>query len=99
MSELRHRQPTAASPQRDTDTTPQREPQRRTDDDDHGISVLDIIRILVTLVIASCGLSYYMTDTESLLWGYRPWFTRWPVMKQYLVKDLGQHTANTRTIY
>ena len=50
-----------------------------------GISLLDIIRILVTLVIASCGLSYYMTSAESLLWGYRPWFTRWPVLMRYIV--------------
>lgn len=95
MSELRQRQPTAASgSQQDTDTAPRREPQRRTDDNDHGISVLDMIRVLVTLVIASCGLSYYMTNTESLLWGYRPWFTRLPVVKQYLVIPPDQTTHN-----
>lgn len=87
MSELRQRQPAAASEsRRSADTTPQREPQRRTEDeDDHGISLLDIIRIIVSLILLSCGLSYYMTNTESYLWGYRPWFTRWPVMKAYLV--------------
>jgi predicted heme/steroid binding protein len=51
---------------------------------DGGISVTDIIRVLLTLVVASCGLSYYMTG-ESVLWGYRPWFTRWPVLVQYIV--------------
>lgn len=59
-----------------------------------------MIRVLVTLVIASCGLSYYMTNTESLLWGYQPWFTRWPVVKQYLVfppEDL-DHTTTIITI-
>ena len=88
MSELRQRQPAAGSGRQqdtDADTAPRRQPQRRTDDDDPFIGVLDIIRVLVTLVIASCGLSYYMTNTESVLWGYRPWFTRWPVVKQYLV--------------
>lgn len=50
-----------------------------------GISILDIIRVLVTLVVASCGLSYYTTSSESLLWGYRPWFTRWPLVVQYIV--------------
>ncbi|PWY89985.1 cytochrome b5 [Aspergillus heteromorphus CBS 117.55] len=48
------------------------------------ISLLDIIRVLVTLVIASCGLSFYMTSSESILWGYRPWFTRWPVLMRYV---------------
>lgn len=51
-----------------------------------GISILDIIRVLATLVIASCGLSYYMTSSESLLWGYRPWFTRLPVLMRFLVR-------------
>ncbi|KAF7592290.1 hypothetical protein BBP40_000421 [Aspergillus hancockii] len=50
----------------------------------NGTSILDIIRVLVTLVIASCGLSYYMTSSESFLWGYRPWYTRWPVLVRYL---------------
>lgn len=50
-----------------------------------GISLLDILRVLVTLVLVSCGLSYYMTSSESLLWGYRPWFTRWPLVVQYIV--------------
>lgn len=50
-----------------------------------GISVLDIIRVIVTLIIASCTLSYYMTSSESVLWGYRPWFTRWPVVVRYMV--------------
>ncbi|RAH79853.1 heme/steroid binding domain protein [Aspergillus japonicus CBS 114.51] len=49
-----------------------------------GLSILDIIRVLATLVIASCGLSYYMTSSESLLWGYRPWFTRLPVLMRFL---------------
>ncbi|KAE8144419.1 hypothetical protein BDV25DRAFT_166881 [Aspergillus avenaceus] len=50
----------------------------------NGISVLDVIRVLVTLVLASCGMSYYMTSSESLLWGYRPWFSRVPVLMRFL---------------
>ncbi|KAJ5167474.1 uncharacterized protein N7482_006255 [Penicillium canariense] len=86
MSELRQRQPVSSSgPSQNTDSTPSRSQQRRADtEDSHGISVLDIIRVLATLVLASCGLSYYITNSESLLWGYRPWFTRWPVVKNYL---------------
>lgn len=87
MSELRQRQPTAASePRRGSDTTSQREPHRRKEDeDDNRISLLDIIRVIASLALLSCGLSYYMTNTESYLWGYRPWFTRWPIVKAYLV--------------
>lgn len=53
------------------------------------MSFLDVIRLLVTLVVASCGLSYYMTSSESLIWGYRPpWFTRWPLVMQYIVSSI-----------
>ncbi|CAI7666568.1 unnamed protein product [Penicillium pancosmium] len=85
MPELRQRQTTASpGPNRDTNTpTPQ--PSRHTSNEDRGISVLDIIRVLVTFVIASCGLSYYVTNSESVLWGYRPWYTRWPVLKSYMI--------------
>lgn len=82
MSELRQRPVAAASrPNRSSESAPpSHEPGNG-----HGVSVLDIVRVLATLVLASCGLSYYMTNYESLLWGYRPWFTRWPVVKSYLV--------------
>ncbi|KAJ5099987.1 hypothetical protein N7532_006988 [Penicillium argentinense] len=84
MSELRQR-PTAATSgsKRDTDTTASRQP-RRPSEGSCSISVLDIIRVLATLLIASCGLSYYVTNSESVLWGYRPWYTRWPIVKSYL---------------
>lgn len=86
MSELRQRQPASTGSSRNTESTPQRRQERRADaEESHGLSTLDIIRIIATLIIASCGLSYYITNSESLLWGYRPWFTRWPVVKAYLV--------------
>ncbi|KAH1498302.1 hypothetical protein LV164_006210 [Aspergillus fumigatus] len=83
MSELRQRQVPAQSPSTSDKPTKSASPRRS---DDGGISVADIIRVLLTLVVASCGLSYYMTG-ESLLWGYRPWFTRWPVLVQYIVSQ------------
>jgi hypothetical protein len=49
------------------------------------ISVLDIIRIIFTLCVASCALSYYLTSGESVLWGYRPWLTRPQLLKAYFV--------------
>lgn len=89
MSELRQRQPaTAAGSSQNAGPTTQRRQEHRADpEESHGISTLDIIRIIATLILASCGLSYYITNSESLLWGYRPWFTRWPVVKTYLVKS------------
>lgn len=89
MSDLRQRQ----APSAETDKQQQESPaignkekkQRKKGSNGAGISLLDIIRVLVTLVIASCGLSYYMTSSESLLWGYRPWFTRWPLVVRYIV--------------
>lgn len=87
MSELRQRQTaTSAGSTGHGESTTQRKQERRADgEESHGLSLLDIIRIIATLILASCGLSYYITNSESLLWGYRPWFTRWPVVKTYLV--------------
>ncbi len=49
------------------------------------ISVLDILRIILTLCAASCALSYYVTSGETVLWGYRPWVTRPQELKAYFV--------------
>lgn len=83
MSELRQR-PTAAA----KSSSPQKLEfkEKSSNDEDHGVSLLDVIRVVVALIIASCGLSYYMTSSESVLWGYRPWYTRWPVVKQWVVR-------------
>ncbi|KAJ5493600.1 Cytochrome b5 [Penicillium fimorum] len=86
MSELRQR-PTATSK---SSNGPDKEPISRQHsskneiDRDQGISLLDIIRVIVTLLLACGGLSYYMTSSESVMWGYRPWYTRWPVVKQWV---------------
>lgn len=39
------------------------------------ISVLDILRIVLTLIASSCALSYYLTSGSSYLWNYHPWYT------------------------
>ncbi|KAJ5158016.1 Cytochrome b5 [Penicillium coprophilum] len=86
MSELRQRSTAASKPSNGSDKEPNSRQHSSKDeiDPDHGISLLDIIRVIVTLLIACGGLSYYMTSSESLLWGYRPWYTRWPVVKQWV---------------
>jgi hypothetical protein len=59
------------------------------DDDERFISVLDVIRVLVTLVLLSVGLSYYVTAGESYTWGFekdRPWWMRYNDVKQFIVR-------------
>ncbi|KAJ5779981.1 Cytochrome b5 [Penicillium paradoxum] len=85
MSELRQRSTgTAKSTNGPNEQPSAREKSSSSEDEDHGIGILDIIRVVVVLIVASCGLSYYMTSSESVLWGYRPWYTRWPVVKQWV---------------
>lgn len=60
------------------------------DEDEEGfyISLLDVIRIILTLIALSSGLSYYTTSGESFIWGYekqRPWWMRYNDIKQFLV--------------
>ncbi|EXJ94917.1 hypothetical protein A1O1_00035 [Capronia coronata CBS 617.96] len=38
------------------------------------ISVLDILRIILTLITVSSALSYYLTSGSSYFWNYNPWF-------------------------
>ncbi|KAB8202172.1 Cytochrome b5-like Heme/Steroid binding domain protein [Aspergillus parasiticus SU-1] len=84
MSSLRQRQVPAAGTGNEPSTSKPTAQKTKSRNEKNGLSVLDIIRVVVTLIVASCGLSYYMTSSESVLWGYRPWFTRWPVLVRYL---------------
>ncbi|KAL5342449.1 heme/steroid binding domain protein [Aspergillus crustosus] len=80
MSELRQR-PVVPTDTPKPPTTTSRNVARTSS---HGISILDILRLLAALVAVSCGLSYYLTSSESLLWGYKPWFTKWPQVIRYI---------------
>ncbi|KAL4873816.1 hypothetical protein BDV12DRAFT_159665 [Aspergillus spectabilis] len=80
MSELRQRPVIPKDTPKPSTTTSRNAAQPSS----RGISILDIIRLLATLVAVSCGLSYYLTSSESLLWGYKPWFTDWPQLVQYI---------------
>ncbi|KAK2813836.1 hypothetical protein FQN50_000237 [Emmonsiellopsis sp. PD_5] len=44
------------------------------------LSILDVLRIIFLLFLSSSALSYYVT-TNSFLWGYKPWFTKWPAVR------------------
>jgi hypothetical protein len=58
------------------------------------ISALDIIRIIFTICVASCALSYYLTSGESVLC-YRPWLTRPQLLKAYFVSYAQSYRALT----
>lgn len=58
------------------------------EDDKFYISLLDVIRMMVTFVVLSVGLSYYVTSGESYIWGFekqRPWWMRYNDIRQYMV--------------
>lgn len=58
------------------------------DDENFHISLLDVLRVIVTFVVLSVGLSYYVTSGESYIWGFerqRPWWMRYNDIKQFLV--------------
>ena len=78
---LRERKPQAGSPTQ----SEQQFPGKRLQADDDGplISLLDIVRVFVTLTFLSCAISYYITSGESLIWGYSAWFTNPAALTQY----------------
>ncbi|OJD19605.1 hypothetical protein AJ78_00462 [Emergomyces pasteurianus Ep9510] len=47
------------------------------------IGILDVFRVIFLLFLTSSALSYFVT-TDSLLWGYKPRFMRWGVLKSYI---------------
>ncbi|RDW90234.1 putative heme/steroid binding domain protein [Aspergillus mulundensis] len=76
--------------------------QNRNDEAQHtsgGISILDIFRVVLTLAVVSCGLSYYLTETTT--WGYNPWFTNWPQLVAYVPGQKGpvNLTPSELTLY
>ena len=49
-------------------------------------SILDILRVLAGLLILSTGLSFVVTDGESLTWHQRPKWMQFRVLKSYFVR-------------
>ncbi|KKZ61568.1 hypothetical protein EMCG_00551 [[Emmonsia] crescens] len=63
----------------ETEAEAEQEQSRRV----RAISILDIFRVIFLLFLTSAALSYYVT-TDSVMWGYKPRFTRWAVLKSYI---------------
>lgn len=57
------------------------------DEDPNRLSLLDVLRVLGGLFLLSSTLSYFITG-NSILWGYRPAFTRPARIKAWLVSTL-----------
>lgn len=68
------------SPQDDSDTDA---PRPSASTPSRGVSVLDILRILGGLFVLSSALSYFITG-DSILWGFRPWYTRPDQIKRWV---------------
>lgn len=48
------------------------------------LSIMDIIRVIVTLIGLSSAASYYVSSGESLTWGYSPWFFQPAALARYV---------------
>ena len=55
-----------------------------------GLSFLDILRMLGGLILLNTVLSYFITG-DSILWGYRPWWTRTGPLQTLLARLLPSH--------
>jgi hypothetical protein len=61
MAELRQRKPAASKAKA--------KPEPSADDETSYSPWVDILRVVTFLIVASCGLSYFITDGKSFLWG------------------------------
>lgn len=71
-STLRQRAAKPAQTENQSTTSVASEPE---DTQTRVISLLDILRVIITLIGIAGAVSYYITSGESLLYGYKPWFT------------------------
>ncbi|KAJ4513013.1 hypothetical protein HRR78_002860 [Exophiala dermatitidis] len=73
-SSVRRRGP-KIEPSPDTNRTQKSQAGEIEEGTDRAISLLDVLRIIITLFAVSCALSYYLTSGSSLFWNYNPWFS------------------------
>lgn len=83
-SELRQRKAAPAKQDEPRKTTP----RRKADDEDKYSPWVDILRVLTFLFVASCGLSYVISNGESTFWGMqnRPSYLRLDWWKSHFVR-------------
>ncbi|KAI5813979.1 hypothetical protein BZA77DRAFT_250712 [Pyronema omphalodes] len=98
MTDLRQRQrrpavDSSVSSTSSTGTTEDQEPHQRKqeiedENEDSGISFVDILRVIMGLLLLSCTFSWFITDGESISWGYRPRISRWRHLKNVFTPKL-----------
>lgn len=64
-SELRQRKTQASKPS----SSKTHGPSRSADDDDQYSPLVDVLRVITFLIVASCGLSYVVSGGASWFWG------------------------------
>ncbi|KAK8189862.1 uncharacterized protein BKA78DRAFT_296152 [Phyllosticta capitalensis] len=57
------------------------------DDGIGGIGIMDLLRVLGGLTLLSFALSYWVTAGDSLLWGWRPWFSRAEGLRAWMTRS------------
>jgi hypothetical protein len=58
-------------------------PGARETDYEASVHVIDIVRVVLTLLVMACSVSWLSTG-DLLLWGYGPWFTRPAEVRRYV---------------
>jgi hypothetical protein len=49
------------------------------------ISLVDVLRVVTTIVALALALSYYLTSGDSWTFNHRPWFTHLDRLRAYIV--------------
>jgi predicted heme/steroid binding protein len=63
--------------------SPAKRPKKARNDEGIGLGVIDILRLMAGGLLLNCLLSYFITS-NSLTWGWRPWFFRPKVVLRYI---------------
>lgn len=85
-SELRQRK---AAPTKEDEAPRKTRPKSRADEEDEYTPWVDILRVLTSLFVASCALSYLISSGESLFWGlqHKPKYMRLDWWKSHFVRS------------
>ncbi|KAK7898039.1 hypothetical protein LTR67_004671 [Exophiala xenobiotica] len=95
-SSVRQRQQKIKSPSSLQELSSQ--PDEVEDQSSRVISLLDVLRVIITLIGVSCALSYYLTSGSSFIWNYHPWFSNTAQVAQWWAGPL-QLTPDQLALY
>ncbi|KAL7272104.1 hypothetical protein RUND412_005098 [Rhizina undulata] len=69
-------------------------PSSEDDEISRGISLLDVLRVISAVLLLSVAFSWFVTDGESITWGYRPRQLRWNNIKNLFKTPLNLSDAD-----